>query len=241
MRAALGAHLHLAEARPDRLGDGGQGDEIDAALNGIGAKDAAREAAKAVKGGYRERARNLPAEHMNGGSEEAPCPRLIVNDATVAKLGGLLNENQHGLLLVRDELAGLLARLDAEDAQSERAFYLEAFNGDGAFTYDPIGRGTIHIERATISIIGGIQPSRVAPLVRVAATGSKDDGLLQRLQLAVWPDDLRNWTWTDRRPNARTGWHMKPLFRRWKSTRATSKLRPSFISRQMLRTSFGNG
>jgi hypothetical protein len=203
MRAALGPVYALQEHARTDWETAKKEREIDAALHGIGAKDAAKEAAKAMKAGDRERARNLLAEHMNGSDDEAACPRLIVNDATVEKLGELLNENKHGLLLVRDELAGFLARLDAEDAQSERAFYLEAFNGDGAFTYDRIGRGTIHIERATVSIIGGIQPSRVAPLVRGAVTGSNDDGLLQRFQLAVWPDDLRNWTWTDRRPNAR--------------------------------------
>jgi Protein of unknown function (DUF3987) len=100
----------------------------------------------------------------------------------------LLNENPHGLLLVRDELAGFLAKMESEEYQSERAFYLEAFNGDGKYTYDRIGRGTIPIENCTLSIIGGIQPARIAPLVRGAATGISDDGLIQRLQLTVWPD-----------------------------------------------------
>ena len=177
--------------------------EIDAQLQGIGAKDAAKEAAKAMKAGDAERARRLIAEHMEFDEGVSPCPRMIVNDATVEKLGELLNENRHGLLLIRDELAGFLSRMDADEYQSERAFYLEAYNGDGAFTYDRIGRGTVHIERATVSIIGGARPSRVAPLVCGAMTGARDDGLLQRFQLAVWPDDQRDWTWIDRRPNAR--------------------------------------
>jgi hypothetical protein len=52
-----------------------------------------------------------------------------------------MNENPRGLLLIRDELPGFLAHMESEDHQSERAFYLEAFNGDGQFTYDRIGRG----------------------------------------------------------------------------------------------------
>jgi Protein of unknown function (DUF3987) len=91
--------------------------------------------------------------------------------------------------------------MESEERQSERAFYLEAFNGDGSFTYDRIGRGTVHIENCTVSIIGSVQPARIAPLVRGAMTGVTDDGLIQRLQMTVWPDDLPSWTWTDRTPN----------------------------------------
>jgi hypothetical protein len=60
----------------------------------------------------------------------------------------------------------------------------------------------IPIENCTLSIIGGIQPARIAPLVRGAATGISDDGLIQRLQLTVWPDDIGSWKWTDRHPDA---------------------------------------
>ena len=128
-------------------------------------------------------------------------PRLVVNDATVEKLGELLNENPNGLLLIRDELPGFLAKMESEECQGERAFYLEAFNGDGRFTYDRIGRGTVVIENCTLSLVGGVQPSRLAPIVRGAVGGSANDGLIQRLQLAVWPDDRGSWEWVDRSPD----------------------------------------
>ncbi|KTD01972.1 YfjI family protein [Legionella feeleii] len=127
--------------------------------------------------------------------------RLTVNDPTVEKLGELLNENPNGLLLVRDELAGWLASLYREDHQSDRAFYLECFDGNGRYIYDRIGRGTIEIENCTLSIIGGIQPSRIATLIRSATHGIVDDGLIQRFQLAIWPNDLGRWQWIDRAPN----------------------------------------
>ncbi len=139
-------------------------------------------------------------------SEERPpnrC-RLIINDATVEKVGELLNENPNGLFLVRDEIAGLIAKLRGEDAQSERAFYLECFDGNGRFVYDRIGRGTIDIDNCTLSMLGGIQPSKLAPLVRGAVNGQEDDGLIQRFQLAVWPDDEKTWKWIDRAPDKDT-------------------------------------
>jgi hypothetical protein len=128
--------------------------------------------------------------------------RIIVNDCTVEKLGELLNENPNGLLLARDELSGWLSKLSQEQYQTDRAFYLECFDGDGHYVYDRIGRGTIDIQSCTLSVIGGIQPSKIIPIVRSATKGTVDDGLIQRLQLAVWPDASTNWTWTDRTPNA---------------------------------------
>jgi hypothetical protein len=64
-----------------------------------------------------------------------------------------------------------------------------------------IVRGTIHIQNCTLSIIGGVQPSRIAPLVRGAMSGTSNDGLLQRLQMTVWPDDICSWRWVDRKPD----------------------------------------
>lgn len=137
-------------------------------------------------------------------SEDIPAPvprRFIVNDATVEKLGELLNENPNGLMLERDELGGWLSLMQTEDGASARAFYLECFDGTNSYTYDRIGRGTIIIESCCLSLIGCIQPSRIAPLVRSAISGELDDGLVQRLQLAVWPDDERNWNFVDRKPD----------------------------------------
>ncbi len=137
-------------------------------------------------------------------SEDVILPfrkRLVVNDATIEKLGELLKENPNGLILVRDELSGWLAKLNKEEYQTDRAFYLECFDGNGYYSYDRIGRGTIVIQNCTLSIIGGIQPSKIATLVRDAMRGTADDGLIQRFQLAVWPDDIGSWEWIDRAPN----------------------------------------
>ncbi|MEK6675990.1 MAG: DUF3987 domain-containing protein, partial [Planctomycetota bacterium] len=74
--------------------------------------------------------------------------RFMVNDSTVEKLGEILNQNPNGVLSFRDELIGLLKSLDKEGQEGARSFYLEAWNGNGRYTYDRIGRGTIDIEAA---------------------------------------------------------------------------------------------
>jgi putative DNA primase/helicase len=66
--------------------------------------------------------------------------RYLVNDATVEKLGELLNHNPNGLLLFRDEVSGFLHTMDRRGHENDRAFYCEAWNGTGAYTYDRIGR-----------------------------------------------------------------------------------------------------
>ncbi len=139
-------------------------------------------------------------------TSEDPEPirqRYIVNDATVEKLGELLNENPNGLLVFRDELTGLLRTLDREGHEGARAFYLEAWNGTGRFVYDRIGRGTIEIEAACVSILGGIQPGPLAHYLCAALHGGVgDDGLIQRFQLLVWPDVSKEWKDVDRWPDS---------------------------------------
>lgn len=120
--------------------------------------------------------------------------RYLTHDATVEKLGELLNRNPRGLLLVRDELAGWLRTLDKPGREGDREFYLEAWNGTGSYTVDRIGRGTLHIGSLTLSIVGGIQPGKLKRYITDALSdGAGADGLLQRLQLLVWPDGLGAW------------------------------------------------
>jgi hypothetical protein len=144
------------------------------------------------------------AETMLAIDEKQPTrKRYLVNDSTVEKLGELLNENPNGLLVFRDELTGLLRQLDREGHESDRAFYLEAWNGNGRFTYDRIARGTIDIEACCVSILGGIQPGPLGHYLRSAMQGGEgDDGLLQRFQLLVWPDITTEWRNVDRWPDS---------------------------------------
>ncbi|MQT71750.1 DUF3987 domain-containing protein, partial [Pseudomonas sp. FSL R10-0071] len=123
-------------------------------------RNAARVKARKLYSGGDE---NAAQEELKRHSSENPPPiqrRYIVNDATVEKLGELLNENPNGLAVERDELGGWLATMQSEDGSVARAFYLECFDGNGSFTYDRIGRGTIYIKSCCLSLIGGIQPSR---------------------------------------------------------------------------------
>ncbi|WP_404298098.1 YfjI family protein [Halomonas sp.] len=161
-------------------------------------RQAAKKRAKQkAEKGDRDGARSELAKVANLEEPSESPPRLTVNDTSVEKLGELLNENSNGLIHKRDELSGWMSKMQQDEHASDRAFYLECFNGDGRYVYDRIGRGTIAIENCTLSIIGGIQPAKIAPIVR-----GVDDGLIQRFQLAVWPDQPKQWQWVDRAPSA---------------------------------------
>lgn len=128
--------------------------------------------------------------------------RIIVNDCTVEKLGELLSENPNGLLHVRDEMSGWFRSLSREDRANDRAFFLEAWSGKRSYTYDRITRGTIFIKNNCLSILGGIQPGKLVPIVEAAVMGRDGaDGLLQRFQLMVYPDPVTKPKFVDRLPN----------------------------------------
>ena len=135
--------------------------------------------------------------------EQAPkaptLRRYKSNDTTVEKLGELLRENPSGLLVLRDELVGLVASWEREGREGERAFYLEAWNGNSSFDTDRIGRGSIFIPNLCVSIFGGIQPDKLTGYLEQAADALANDGMLQRFQLLAYPDP-RPWEWRDRTP-----------------------------------------
>ena len=126
--------------------------------------------------------------------------RYKSNDTTVEKLGELLRENPAGLLVLRDELVGLIASWDKEGREGERAFYLEAWNGNASFDTDRIGRGSIFIPNLCVSIFGGIQPDKLVSYLEQAAHALANDGMLQRFQLLVYPEH-RTWEWRDCAPS----------------------------------------
>lgn len=127
--------------------------------------------------------------------------RYVTQDATVEKLGELLRDNPRGLLVSRDELRGLFNTFEKAGREDERQFFLQAWEGLQPFTSDRIQRGTTRIAAPTVSVVGGLQPGVAQSLVAAARSGSANaDGLLQRFQLIVWPDQQPRYTAPTRYP-----------------------------------------
>lgn len=167
-----------------------------------GAKVSAQEIRRCIKAGQKKEAHAIAQADIDDDRPQPVRRRYIVNDSTVEKLGEILSSNPNGVLIFRDELVGFLRTMDREGHEADRAFYLEAWSGLGRFTFDRIGRGTIDIDAACVSILGGIQPGPLADYLAGAVRGGvADDGLVQRFQLAVWPDVSPIWRDVDRWPN----------------------------------------
>ena len=153
--------------------------------------------------------KTVEAWSKNKGSGCKPVPpdepkreRYIVHDSTYQALGVILADNPRGVLALADELSGLLQSLDTAGQEAARGFYLTGWSGTGGYSFDRIGRGSISLDRYCLSVFGGFQPDRVKAYVQFSQRGStKNDGLLQRFQLLVWPDPVGNFHLVDRAPN----------------------------------------
>lgn len=152
-----------------------------------------------------------------GDTPPEPIARsYIENDATVEKLGEVLQENSWGLLTYRDELYSFLTSLDKAGQEGSRGFYLQGYDGNQGYKFSRIGRGTTYIPRVCIAMLGGTQPGKIQQYVRDAvAGGSGDDGLLQRFSLVVWPDIAGEFKYVDQLPDShakQTAWAVYERF-----------------------------
>jgi hypothetical protein len=200
------AREQYEEARADR--------ERSAQIEQIEAELAIKAVRRLMSQGDRGGAEAALAAAAKNGSARLSEPRLVINDATVEKLGELLGDNPRGLIYVRDEVAGWLANLEREGREGDRAFFLECWNGKGSFVFDRISRGTTRIEACAVSIMGGVQPGKLAEYVRGSIKGgAADDGLIQRFQMSIYPDLSPVWRFRDFAPDPDSERNVLALFR----------------------------
>ncbi len=119
--------------------------------------------------------------------EEPILRRYETNDITTPKLAQFLSENPIGILQTRDELTGWLQSLEADYDLNARSFFLELWKGAISYTQARVGNGEIQIPSGTLSISGGIQPSKLQRHISDAYSFDKSDGLPQRF-LFAYPD-----------------------------------------------------
>ena len=86
--------------------------------------------------------------------------RYFVTVTTPQQLQVIQEENEgRSILLFRDELGGFLHHLDQAGNESEKAYYMEGWAGDGSHVNDTISRGSTIVKRNNIAILGTCQPS----------------------------------------------------------------------------------
>lgn len=121
--------------------------------------------------------------------QEPTAVRCYTNDATLEAIGILLGASQRGILMLQDELMGLLASFEKPGREGERQGYLTSWNGDAPHHVDRVSRAPLRIDPFILSVFGGIQPDRLAHYMADSIGSMGNDGLLQRFQLLMYPDD----------------------------------------------------
>ncbi len=106
-------------------------------------------------------------------------PLLYATDPTIERLAALLQARPRGMVLIRDELAGLFANMSRYSGGSDRPFWLEAWNG-GRHVVERVS-GSIAIEHLLVGVIGCFQPDKLA-----RSFAGDEDGMYGRF-LYAWP------------------------------------------------------
>jgi putative DNA primase/helicase len=153
-----------------------------------------------AESGFESAVQNV-IDALNTGGTEAPIQkRYIVDDANPASLMEIMRQNQNGVIQFSDELNAFFKRFEREDTSDLRNIYLKAWDGLSPHSISRIGRGLdLHVPSACLSVLGSIQPGVLAPYIRAAlGEGEGADGMMQRLQLAVWPDGCEDFELVDR-------------------------------------------
>jgi DNA polymerase I-like protein with 3'-5' exonuclease and polymerase domains len=131
-----------------------------------------------------------------GAPPEGPLLRRVVcSDTTIEKLAEILEDNPRGTLVARDELAAWLAsftRFKGQKGGTDLPNWLEMYRA-GTVVVDrkTTERKTLFVQRAAVSITGGIQPGVLA---RALTPEFLDAGLAARLLMAMPPKLPKRWT-----------------------------------------------
>ena len=109
-------------------------------------------------------------------------PRLYVSDCTIERLAPLLEARPRGVTYVADELARLFMNLERYSGGSDRAFWLEAWDGN-SFIVERLGRPPVMLPHLLVGVVGGFQPDLLA-----RSFAGDSDGIYSRF-LYAWPPE----------------------------------------------------
>jgi len=128
---------------------------------------------------------------------EQPQPKeLILSSTTMEAIFKVHKHNQNGLLLFRDELLGWVKSMDqyrSKGSGDDQEMWLSIYNNE-ALKISRATQDNKMIDRASISVLGGVQPS---VLSEMAAKAKEGNGFTYRLSF-IFPQSIEVPMWTDK-------------------------------------------
>src|SRR5215218_10400572 len=119
--------------------------------------------------------------------------RTYADDTTVERLADILNENQRGLLIIKDELSGWLGAMNQYKQGgkgADRQFWLSVHTNQPVAVDRKSSDEPVIVARPFVSIVGGIQPEVLPDFGK-----DRGDGLIDRF-IPVYPKP-RVGRWSD--------------------------------------------
>ncbi len=166
---------------------------------------------------YPEKLREYEAakkKAKDGGPDSGEAPeepvyrRVVLSDITIQKLAEILEENERGVLVARDELAswfGSFKQYKGKSEGSDLPNWLEMFRAGTVIVDRKTGdRRHYFVERAAVSICGGIQPGVLA---RAFTTEFLDAGGGARILMAMPPRKAKKWSEVEIQPEVEEAYH----------------------------------
>jgi hypothetical protein len=134
--------------------------------------------------------------------------RIITTDTTVEKIVEVLEDNPRGMMVARNELAGWIGsftRYKGSQGGTDVQAWLEMWDAGTVIVDRKTGdRRTTIVQRAAVSVTGGIQPGALA---RSLTPEMFDCGFTARLLLAMPPKRVKRWTEVEVAPEVLTAYH----------------------------------
>jgi DNA polymerase I-like protein with 3'-5' exonuclease and polymerase domains len=159
---------------------------------------------------YKEAKKQADKDGIDPGDppEQPVLLRIVCSDSTIEKLAEILEDNPRGVLLARDELAGWLGsfgRYKGKQGGTDLPAWLEFFRaGNVLIDRKTAERKNTFVERAAVSVTGGIQPGVLA---RALTPEFLDAGLAARLLMAMPPKQRKRWTEAEIDPDTERAYH----------------------------------
>jgi putative DNA primase/helicase len=131
---------------------------------------------------------------------EPAIESIVINDGTKEALQKDTGHSKNGILFEMDEIAELFEQIDASK-NGYRQYLLTSWNGVLPRRSSRVGTGHNNVTRTFISILGGIQPDKLALFMKNGKPKYGSDGFISRFQMAFLPTPLRS-EYKDEKGNA---------------------------------------